>query len=63
MIVHALSSFKQIVKKGFVGIRAFVEKLACSRGWFSRIGKDTILLLFTKENPTIKHYINCTIGT
>ena len=63
MIMHALSSFNQIVKNGFIGIRAFVEKLACSKGWFSRIGKDAILLTFTKENPTIKHYINCKLQT
>jgi hypothetical protein len=60
MIVHALSSLGKIVKNGFIGIRAFVEKLACSRGWFSRIGND-IALFFTPENPTIKHYINCNL--
>ncbi|MGH2639404.1 MAG: hypothetical protein ACRDF4_09010 [Rhabdochlamydiaceae bacterium] len=32
MIMHALSSFGRLIKKGFIGIRAFVEKLACSRG-------------------------------
>ncbi|MGI0078163.1 MAG: hypothetical protein ACRECH_00885 [Nitrososphaerales archaeon] len=58
LTVHALSSFKQIVKNGFIGIRAFVEKLACSRGWFPRIGNDTIALFFTLENPTIKQYID-----
>jgi len=63
MMIHALSSFGQIVKKGFIGIRAFVEKLACSKGWFSRKGNDTLKLFFTPENPTIKHYINCTLGT
>lgn len=63
MMVHALSSFGRIVKKGFIGIRAFVEKLACSKGWFSRKGSDSLLLLFTLENPTIKQYINCTLGT
>ena len=61
MIVHALSSFKQIVKNGFIGIRALVKKLACARGWFSRIGND-IALFFTPENP-IKHYINCNLQT
>lgn len=64
MIVHALSSFKQIVKNGFIGIRAFIEKLTCARGWFSRTGgSDTLVLFFTPENPAIKHYINCTLGT
>jgi hypothetical protein len=54
MVVHALSSFKQIVKKGFIGIRAFVEKLACAKGWFSRRGDDTIMLLFTKGKSNDK---------
>lgn len=56
LMVHALSSFKQILKKGFVGVKAFVEKLACARGWLVRKGNLT-MLRFTEENPVIRQYI------
>jgi hypothetical protein len=62
LIVHALSSFRNIIKKGFIGVKAFVEKLACARGWLSRIGHDTIILLFTGENPAIRQYMRCSEG-
>ncbi len=61
LIVHALSSFRDIVKKGFIGVKAFVEKLACARGWLTRVG-DTIVLMFTEENPVIRQYMRCSEG-
>jgi len=36
----------------------FVEKLACSKAWFTRKG-SLLVLAFTKENPSIKQYIKC----
>lgn len=56
LIVHALLSFKTIIKKGFIGVKAFVEKLACARAWLIRRGSITILR-FTEENPAIRQYI------
>jgi hypothetical protein len=61
LIAHALSSFRSVIKKGFIGVKAFVEKLACARGWLSRTG-DTIILLFTGENPVIRQYMRCSEG-
>ena len=61
LIVHALTSMRQIVKRGFIGVKAFVEKLACARGWLARKGTLTILR-FTEENPTIRQYIRCLEG-
>lgn len=61
LVVHALSSMKQIVRKGFIGVKAFVEKLACSRAWLSRKG-DAMILTFTQENPTVRQYIRCIEG-
>lgn len=58
LMVHALSSFKAIVRNGFIGVKAFVEKLACARGWLVRKGNLTILR-FTGENPVIRQYIRC----
>jgi hypothetical protein len=51
-MVHALSSLKRIIKGGFVGVKAFVEKLACAKTWLSR-SEGTIVLRFTEENPTV----------
>lgn len=42
--------------KGKAGVKAFVEKLSCTRGWFTRKGK-IIVLYFTEETPVIKHYL------
>ena len=61
LIVHALSSMRQIVKRGFIGVKAFVEKLSCARGWLVRKGTLTILR-FTEENPTVRQYIRCLEG-
>ena len=58
LIVHALASMKQIIKRGFIGIKAFVEKLACSKALLTRRG-DIMILTFTSENPTIRQYIKC----
>lgn len=55
LIVHAVRSMRRVIKNGFVGVKAFVEKLACARGWFLRRGR-TLVLSFTEENPTIKQY-------
>ncbi len=64
LIVHALSSFRSVIKKGFIGVKAFVEKLACARGWLARrrMGDDTIVLMFTEENPVIRQYMRCSEG-
>ncbi len=61
LIVHALSSMRQIVRKGFIGVKAFVEKLSCARGWLVRKG-NLVILTFTHENPTIRQYIRCLEG-
>jgi hypothetical protein len=61
LMVHALSSFKRIMKRGFIGVKAFVEKLACARAWLTRIGSMTILR-FTEENPAVRQYIRCLEG-
>jgi len=58
LIVHTLSSIKHIIKRGFIGVKAFVEKLACSKAWLIRKG-SILILAFTKENPSIKQYIKC----
>jgi len=42
----------------FIGGKAFVEKLACARGWLVRMG-DTIILKFTEQNPVIRQYMRC----
>jgi len=61
LIVHALSSFKQVIKKGFIGVKAFVEKLACAKAWLVRKG-SLIILMFTEENPAVRQYIRCMQG-
>jgi len=61
LIVHAIRSMRRIIKNGFVGVKAFVEKLACARGWFLRRGRG-LTLSFTEENPTIKQYIRYSRG-
>jgi hypothetical protein len=61
MIVHALSSMKRIVRGGLIGVKAFVEKLACARAWLIRKG-GAMVLVFTRENPTVKQYVNCVEG-
>jgi hypothetical protein len=38
LMVHALPSFKAIIKNEFVGAKAFVEKLACVKAWLVRKG-------------------------
>jgi len=55
LLVHAIRSMRRVIKNGFVGVKAFVEKLACARGWFLRKGR-VLTLSFTEENPTIKQY-------
>ncbi len=62
LIVHALASMKRIIKRGFIGIKAFVEKLACSKALLTRIEGDIMILTFTNENPTIRQYIKCIKG-
>jgi hypothetical protein len=61
LIVHALASMKQVVKRGFIGVKAFVEKLACAKAWLVRRG-DATILAYTSENPTVRQYINCRQG-
>jgi DDE family transposase len=61
LIVHAIRSMRRVIKNGFVGVKAFVEKLACARGWFVRKGKG-LMLSFTEENPTIKQYTRYRTG-
>ena len=48
---------RKVVKGGFMGVKAFVEKLACARAWFVRKGEVLTMLLFTEENPVIKQYL------
>jgi Transposase DDE domain group 1 len=55
LIVHAIRSMRRAIRNGFVGVKAFVEKLACAKGWFLR-RRRTLILSFTEENPTIKQY-------
>jgi hypothetical protein len=43
------------IVKGKAGVKAFVEKLSCTRGWF--IKKDNIAVLDFTEEPVIKHYL------
>src|SRR5437016_13438853 len=54
LIVHAIRSMKSIIKRGSMGVKAFVEKLACAKAWFVRKGGGVLVLLFTEENPVIK---------
>ena len=61
LIVHAIHSMKRVIKNGSMGVKAFVEKLACARGWVERKG-SVLVLLFTEENPVIKQYIKYTRG-
>jgi hypothetical protein len=56
LIVHAIRSMRRMIKKGSMGVKAFVEKLACARAWFVRKG-ELLVLLYTEENPVIKQYI------
>ena len=56
LIVHTIRSMRRMIKKGSMGVKAFVEKLACARAWFVRKG-ELLVLLFTEENPVIKQYI------
>ncbi len=64
LIVHSLSSMKKIIKRGFMGVKAFVEKLAGARAWLIRRKgtDDAMVLLFTSENPAIRQYIRCGEG-
>jgi hypothetical protein len=59
--VHAWFSFKSIIKNGFIGVKAFVEKRAMREGWATSAG-DTIVILFTTENPPSGQYIRCGEG-
>jgi len=61
LIVHAIRSMRKVVKGRLMGVKAFVEKLACSRAWFVRKG-ETLMLLFTEENPVIKQYLRYARG-
>jgi len=61
LIVHAIRSMKSVIKNGSMGVKAFVEKLACARAWFVRKG-EVLMLLFTEENPVIKQYLRYTRG-
>jgi hypothetical protein len=56
LIVHAIRSMRRMIKRGSMGVKAFVEKLTCARAWFVRKG-ELLVLLFTEENPVIKQYI------
>ena len=56
LIVHAIRSMRRMIKGGSMGVKAFVEKLACARAWFVRKG-ELLVLLYTEENPVIKQYI------
>jgi len=58
LMVHALSSFRGIVRGQFIGVKAFVEKLACAKGWLVK-RESVVILRFTEENPTIRQYIRC----
>jgi hypothetical protein len=58
LMAHALSSFKAVIKGWFIGIKAFVEKLACAKGFFKRVG-DPIILNFTGVNPVMRQYVEC----
>jgi hypothetical protein len=60
LIVHAIRSMKNVVK-GRLGVKAFVEKLACAKAWFVRKG-EVLMLLFTEENPVIKQYLRYARG-
>jgi hypothetical protein len=64
LIVHAIRStmMKNIMKRGFMGVKAFVEKLACAKAWLVRKREEVLVLLFTDENPTIKQYIRYARG-
>lgn len=57
LMVHALSSFKHTIKRGFIGVKAFVEKLACARAWLVRKGPNLVVLRFTEENPVVRQYM------
>ena len=61
LIVHAIRSMKSVIKHGSMGVKAFVEKLACARAWFVRKG-EVLMLLFTEENPVIKQYLRYARG-
>ena len=61
LVVHAIRSMKSIIKRGSMGVKAFVEKLAYARAWLVKKG-EFLLLLFTEENPVIKQYIRYTRG-
>jgi hypothetical protein len=61
LIVHALTSIKRVLRRGFIGVKAFVEKLACAKAWLVRRDEVTILA-HTNENPTVRQYINCMQG-
>ena len=61
LIVHAIQSMKNIIKRGSMGVKAFVEKLASAKAWFIRKG-GVMVLLFTEENPVIKQYIRYARG-
>ncbi len=61
LIIHAIRSMKNIIKRGSMGVKAFVEKLACAKAWFVRKG-GVLVLLFTEENPVIKQYIRYARG-
>ncbi|MDG7037084.1 MAG: transposase [Nitrososphaerota archaeon] len=39
-----------------VGVKAFVEKLACARGWFVRKG-GILVMYFTEETPVVRQYL------
>jgi Transposase DDE domain group 1 len=61
LIVHAIRSMKNVVKGRLMGVKAFVEKLACAKAWFVRKG-EVLMLLFTEENPVIKQYLRYARG-
>ena len=47
------------ITKKKTGVKAFVEKLSCARGWFIR--KD-IVLYFSEETPVVKQYLKYSRG-
>ena len=53
----------QILSRGSIGVKAFVEKLACAKAWLVRKKEgEVLMLLFTEENPVIKQYIRYSRG-
>jgi len=49
------------ITKKKTGVKAFVEKLSCARGWFIRKG-NAIVLYFSEETPVVKQYLKYSRG-